>query len=490
MKTSLTRCCAAVIFTFAAFISHSQTAWQITGNSNITNSNFIGTKNKTALKLRTNNNVRMTISSSGNIGIGTTSPKSKLDVAGTITGLDSYFGKTYPLSAGTSGADYSSVGYGLTFTDTTATYRYRLHDYSSMLSFRSGGFDFNTAPIGAAGNRIFYTTVMTILENGNVGINTLTPANKLSVAGTGDFLGLKATGTSDFAQVNMSVLNVISSGSVPAHITNTGNTNSSHGLQIIAGSNTGNGAYFTIFYRPDATFCGGIFQVGGNGVSYGSASDKRLKNIVGTTQKGLSDLMKIKIYDYTFKSDPNKQVRTGFMAQELYDVFPQSVRKPLDNDEPAEKNPWLVDYGSVTPLIIKAVQELDEIQNSKFKDQNDEISELKKENIELKERLAKLEALMNVQTAATNVSSASLQQNIPNPFNHTTTINYTLPQTYFSAKIIVTDKSGKSLKEVNVSAKGNGSLKLDASTLASGAYQYSLYVDGKLIDTKQMVLAK
>ena len=45
------------------------------------------------------------------------------------------------------------------------------------------------------------------------------------------------------------------------------------------------------------------------------------------------------------------------MAQELYDIFPQSVSKPRDNNEPAEKNPWMVDYGSVTPLIIKAVQE-------------------------------------------------------------------------------------------------------------------------------------
>ena len=35
-----------------------------------------------------------------------------------------------------------------------------------------------------------------------------------------------------------------------------------------------------------------------------------------------------------------------------------------------------------------------------------------------------------------------------------------------------------------------GSITIDASTLSSGAYQYSLYVDGTLIDTKQMVLAK
>jgi flagellar hook assembly protein FlgD len=88
------------------------------------------------------------------------------------------------------------------------------------------------------------------------------------------------------------------------------------------------------------------------------------------------------------------------------------------------------------------------------------------------------------------MSGASLSQNIPNPFNKTTTINYTLPQAYSSAKIIVTDKAGKVLKEVKLSAKGTGSLTIDGSVLSSGAYQYSLYVDGRLVDTKQMELLK
>ena len=80
----------------------------------------------------------------------------------------------------------------------------------------------------------------------------------------------------------------------------------------------------------------------------------------------------------------------------------------------------------------------------------------------------------------------TIQQSIHSYNNHQLHIT----SIYSSAKIIVTDKSGKVLKEVNLSAKGKGSLNIDASTLASGAYQYSLYVDGKLIDTKQMVLAK
>ncbi|HYK46794.1 MAG TPA: hypothetical protein VEV83_16565, partial [Parafilimonas sp.] len=59
-----------------------------------------------------------------------------------------------------------------------------------------------------------------------------------------------------------------------------------------------------------------------------------------------------------------------------------------------------------------------------------------------------------------------------------------------SAQIIITDNSGKVLKQVNVSGSGKGSVQINAATLSAGAYQYSLLVDGKLIDTKQMELLR
>jgi hypothetical protein len=46
------------------------------------------------------------------------------------------------------------------------------------------------------------------------------------------------------------------------------------------------------------------------------------------------------------------------------------------------------------------------------------------------------------------------------------------------------------LKEVTLSAKGKGSVDVDAATLSSGAYQYSLHVDRRIIDTKQMIIAR
>lgn len=445
---------------------HAQTDWHIKGNTG-TNSgkNFIGTIDTAALQLRTNNADRMRILANGNIGIGTKTPLAKLDVAGSILGLDSYFGYRFPISAGTSGASYSSVGYGLTFTDTTANYRYRINnDYSSMLSFRSGGFDFNTAPIGTAGNVIPYTTAMVILQSGNVGIGTNSPAYKLNVTAA----------PPSIAPV--------------AFIENTGGTNGSDGLYIKAGTNGLAGAYFVAFFRPDGLQIGAITQNTSTAVAYTTISDKRLKNIIGGTQKGLTDLMKIKIYDYTFKSDPNKKVETGFMAQELYEIFPQAVSKPKETNEAAEKTPWMVDYGRVTPLIIKAVQE----QQQEIDEKDVAIYDLQFEIANLKSEIQSLKTMIasNQSAIISQPSSASLQQNIPNPFTNTTTINYTLPQTYSSAKIIVVDELGNPIKSINLSGTGKGSINFLAPFRSGVSYQYSLYVDGKMVDTKQMVLTK
>jgi hypothetical protein len=157
-------------------------------------------------------------------------------------------------------------------------------------------------------------------------------------------------------------------------------------------------------------------------------------------------------------------------------------------------------YADFVVPLVKAVQELsaenDSVKNENAAQQN-QINNLQKQIDELKAMMVSNQTTVNRQRA-TVLSSASLTQNIPNPFRDATTINYTLPQQYSSAKIIITDKNGSVLKEVNFSNssptggswKGAGSLNVDASTLSSGAYQYSLYVDGRLIDTKQMVLAK
>jgi hypothetical protein len=121
---------------------------------------------------------------------------------------------------------------------------------------------------------------------------------------------------------------------------------------------------------------------------------------------------------------------------------------------------------------------------------------MKAENQELKSRLSKIEqmlALNNGQqssASAATLSAARLEQNVPNPFNHSTVIKYYLPQNTGNAIINITDMSGRIIKTIPVTAKENGQFTLEGGQLPTGIYQYLLIANGKLLDTKKMVLTK
>ena len=73
----------------------------------------------------------------------------------------------------------------------------------------------------------------------------------------------------------------------------------------------------------------------------------------------INDLMKIPVRDYTYKADAANTPTTGFIAQELYEIFPNAVTKPANAEDM-----WSVDYGKVTPLLVKGMQDLKESDES------------------------------------------------------------------------------------------------------------------------------
>ena len=193
-----------------------------------------------------------------------------------------------------------------------------------------------------------------------------------------------------------------------------------------------------------------------------------------------------------------KKIYTGFIAQEVEKAAEKSgydfsgVYKPQNDNDP-----YGLAYSEFVVPLVKAMQEL-----SKINDDKDAVIETQNSRIEnLEKRLAQIEAAISGQQAAVSrkqslnqqtvsVSAARMEQNMPNPFNGQTTINYYLPQNVGSAIIKVTAADGKMVKSVALSAKGNGQLNLQTAQLAAGTYRYSLIVDGKLIDTKTIVLVK
>jgi hypothetical protein len=116
----------------------------------------------------------------------------------------------------------------------------------------------------------------------------------------------------------------------------------------------------------------------------------------------------------------------------------------------------------------------------------------------LESRIEQLEELVNrlldednatVDSKTLTMPNASLEQNFPNPFDHVTTIRYDLPQSFRSAKIVITSTSGKSLKQIPLSGSKTGQIRIEAGSFPTGMYFYSLYVDNTLVETKKMIVS-
>ncbi|MEO8713260.1 MAG: hypothetical protein ABI405_14105, partial [Parafilimonas sp.] len=155
-----------------------------------------------------------------------------------------------------------------------------------------------------------------------------------------------------------------------------------------------------------------------------------------------------------------------------------------------DKSFYALSYSSFVVPLVKAVQQLSAKNDSLVQANASMQSQMNTMQNEI-QILANKQGV-DISSASVNASltSASLSQNVPNPYNNTTSIAYNLPASFSSAQIIVTDNAGKVLKTVIISGQGKGVLHLDGSSLAAGAYNYSLYVDGRMIDTKKMITIK
>jgi hypothetical protein len=129
-------------------------------------------------------------------------------------------------------------------------------------------------------------------------------------------------------------------------------------------------------------------------------------------------------------------------------------------------------------VLIASIQE----QQQQIMDKDEKIANLEA-------RLQKIEALLNGSNSLP-LNSATLLQNVPNPVNGTTTIRYQVPTTAKTASILLTDVKGQQLKAIVLSNRGSAQVSLDTQGLASGTYNYTLYVDGQPADTKRLVVTR
>ncbi len=178
----------------------------------------------------------------------------------------------------------------------------------------------------------------------------------------------------------------------------------------------------------------------------------------------------------------NKTARqVGFIAQEVEAIVKKQGIAFSGVEVPQnEKDPYSIRYSEFVVPLVKAVQEL----SVKLEEQNVVHQE---EIAALKQQLSKYEEM---EARTSNKSASVLHQNSPNPFSTETEIKMNLSELSHQASIIIYNLEGKQLKSIPVNKHGETSIKISANELDAGMYLYSLIIDGKVVDTKRLLLTK
>jgi len=87
------------------------------------------------------------------------------------------------------------------------------------------------------------------------------------------------------------------------------------------------------------------------------------------------------------------------------------------------------------------------------------------------------------------LEQAILYQNIPNPFNNTSSIKYYIPSWANSANLVISDDMGQIVSNITINEVGAyGSAHVNAEGLKPATYFYTLYVNQTMIETKKMIV--
>ena len=372
------------------------------------------------------------------------------------------------------------------------------------------------------------TPALKVDANGNVGVSTGTPLAKFHVVdGTANaiikassFTGGAAT-TIDFTGGNdgnfrMGAINTAANsfhGAVFQAFADT-DPNFSGQFYFDAGNTAASGLFFrTAQIARMAISAGGNVGIGtsaptealevvGNIKASGTvtSSDKRLKNNIRNFDKGLAEVLSLNpvSFAYNGKGGTNSgENHIGLIAQEIQKVVPEMVESfehkiiqeaTLEEGLKVlgEESYLQIKDSEIKYLLINAVQE----QNALIGNQASEIEELRNIISELRKEISQIASIgLNEQNISLE-DVATLGQNNPNPFNESTKIPYSIPATSKKASITFFDNTGKILKSVDINQFGKGTIDLSNTGLPAGSYNYSLVVDGKIIESKKMMVVR
>ena len=325
---------------------------------------------------------RMIIDSSGNVGIGTSSPSAKLDVNGQIFVRDAngiatdrispYAGLGLSLVAGTSPMLFTvnssermridssgNVGIGVTpsawastykaiqfgtvssvmdtgtstrlynnaYVDSGGTSKYITTATASSFQQAGGNFYWYQAPSGTAGAAVTFTQAMTLNASGNLLVGTTSTDDavngiKLKPNGDGTNFTRLSLATAATTNAENNTISVYSTGaSAFRFLVGAGGTISATSIVITA------------------------------------ISDERLKENIKDIDTGLDSIMALKPrrFDWKEGKGQDKKNAAGFIAQEFENVFPECVGLSQAGGDGIQYKD--INHETLIPTLVKAMQE-------------------------------------------------------------------------------------------------------------------------------------
>ena len=288
------------------------------------------------LQFFTNATERARIDTSGNLGIGTSSPYAR------IQGFQS--SSTLPVNwiyRGTQGLDNNlPTTYGFPYLQ-IGRVEYRLNSLQTI-GFGYVGADGRSPPaeIGYISTSISGETFGDLVfATRSVTTNTAA-SERARIDSSGNLL----VGTTS----------TVTNGGIKVTVDNgaTGNTLIAIGHK----SGTASGEYYNIFYYGSGVI-GSITQSGTTAVAYNTSSDYRLKNTIAPMTGALAKVALLKPCTYKWNADGSDG--QGFIAHELAEVVPDCVTGEKDAVD-AEGNPKYqgIDTSFLVATLTAAIQEL------------------------------------------------------------------------------------------------------------------------------------
>jgi hypothetical protein len=284
-------------------------------------SGITGTGTYLPMTFYTGGSERVRIDTSGNVGIGTTSPAKRLQInsADTTDGIRLY------------SSDNGGEGLSLEWMSAFGSNRITA-DIESDASGGGGNFAIRVADTSATlQNRLH------IDNAGNVGIGLTSPSAKLEVNGQ-----IRPSGTTAQA------IYIYGAATVKPYI-----TINEFGVRSW---DIGAGYYSTGTFSIQSGQVNGVY-LGATATAWASASDERLKDIIEPISNALTKVNGLRSVIGKYKTDEEGVRRSFLIAQDIQTQFPEAL-------ESSDSERLGVQYTDVIPLLVASIKELKAINDT------------------------------------------------------------------------------------------------------------------------------